>query len=256
MSGTFHAGDIVLIKKFWNRINRNDIIKFSNPYQEKEDNRSYFVQRCIAIPGDCVLIENKKVFISKQELKPTWEQRHNYIIHADSGFAIEHFFDTLHISDAVQISRNNKYSCSLSEKEFQILKTKKGILKIDLRIEKKDVFDPRIFPQYDFYEWNADNYGPIYIPKKDDIIKLDTNSAKLYESIISRHENNLLEIKNGSVYINSKKDSIYTIKQNYYFVLGDNRDNAIDSRYWGLLPEKKIKGVVWFNIKKKKIDTN
>jgi signal peptidase I len=84
------------------------------------------------------------------------------------------------------------------------------------------------------------------------VVKLDSTTISLYKKIISLYENNKLIVKGNSIYINGILSNSYIIKQDYYFVLGDNRDNAIDSRHWGFLPEKNIKGKVSFTIRSKK----
>ncbi|HOZ87641.1 MAG TPA: S26 family signal peptidase, partial [Bacteroidia bacterium] len=107
------------------------------------------------------------------------------------------------------------------------------------------------FPYSSQYSWNADYYGKIYIPKKNDTLRLDTTNIRIYASVI-REENNTLEIKGDSIFISGLPSMVYVTQQNYFFVLGDNRDNANDSRSWGFLPEKYIVGKVSCRIRKGK----
>ncbi|MDH3004119.1 MAG: signal peptidase I, partial [Flavobacteriia bacterium] len=107
----------------------------------------------------------------------------------------------------------------------------------------------KIFPSK--YKWNRDFYGPIQVPKKGTIIYLTKKNISLYKEIISLYEKNSLIEKNNVFYINGIKSYKYKIKQNYYFVLGDNRHNSLDSRYWGFLPEDHIVGkpiLIWISI--------
>ena len=91
-----------------------------------------------------------------------------------------------------------------------------------------------------------DNYGPISVPQKGDKINLTPQNIKLYEDIISNYENNLLEIRNDIIYINNKEVTEYEFKQNYYWMMGDNRHNSADSRFWGFVPEDHIVGKALF----------
>jgi signal peptidase I len=109
-------------------------------------------------------------------------------------------------------------------------------------MEDSNTWDEFVFPFNSQYKWNVDHFGPLKIPAKGDVITLDTSTICLYERIIRVYENNLLEVKNDSVFINGEYASTYTIKQNYYFMMGDNRHNSQDSRHWGFVPEDHIIG--------------
>lgn len=110
------------------------------------------------------------------------------------------------------------------------------------RISLKNAYSPNFFPNDFRFKWNLDYFGPIVVPKKGDSVKLSIDNLNLYKRIIRTYENNKLEIKGMDIFINEKKTCTYIFKMNYYFVLGDNRHNSIDSRYWGLVPEDHIIG--------------
>ncbi len=113
-----------------------------------------------------------------------------------------------------------------------------------------------MFPQVTNLSWNTDNYGPIYIPKKGTTVPLNMNSIPFYERIIDDYENNQLEVIGEHIFVNGKKSTSYTFKQDYYWMMGDNRQNSLDARSWGYVPFDHVvgkPGLIWFSINEGKI---
>ena len=113
-----------------------------------------------------------------------------------------------------------------------------------------------MFPQATNLSWNTDNYGPIYIPKKGTNVPLNMNSIPFYERIIEDYENNQLEVIGEHIFVNGKKSTSYTFKQDYYWMMGDNRQNSLDARSWGYVPFDHVVGkpvLIWFSINEGKI---
>ena len=139
----------------------------------------------------------------------------------------------------------------LTEQEAEILKKSRLVDSITRNFNKIKSYNTQFFPNDIRFNWNEDNFGPIIIPKKGEKIKLNSINLPIYKKLIRDYEKNSLDLKNGSIFINNIKTEHYIFKQNYYWMMGDNRYKSEDSRSWGFVPEDHIVGkpvFIWMSI--------
>lgn len=226
---------------------------------DKKDN---YVKRCVAIAGDSLSVVNGKVFVNGVP-QPEFEGLQSTYTVYTNGSAINS-----KILQEIGLNQQEVYFDSSLSGYPDLTLTKSELAKVkDLAIvaeirENIDVYPPDypdspilLFPFTENFKWTRDNYGPIWIPAKGATVSLSMENLPLYERIISTYEKNKLEITDGEIFINGKKTDSYTFKQDYYFMMGDNRHHSLDSRYWGFVPEDHVVGtpsLVWFSTNKYK----
>lgn len=252
MSGSYSKGDIVLLNKFSSHYRKNEILAYNYYTDDSTSTKPLiFIQRCVALPGDTIELDNGFVYINNHEDRFIAELKHNYHLKAklelDKSFLTEYG-----LKEGGTISDEFDYSYSLTQGQVDSLRQDSMIVELERTIEKSNLHDQQIFPNDSNYKWNKHNYGKLYIPQKGDTIQLDSLNISIYKRLISVYEKNKLEVRGDSILINGELRRSYAVKQDYYFVLGDNRDNAIDSRYLGFLPKENIIGKVMCTVRKKK----
>jgi signal peptidase I len=147
---------------------------------------------------------------------------------------------------ALNINEEEKWGTLYCLHNTQIEQIEKMGMSVEKIVDKEGERDAAIFPHDPRYHWNKDFFGPITIPKKGETVTLNDSTIVLYEQIIRNYELHDLHIEAGQIFIDGQLATEYTFAQNYYFMMGDNRHNSADSRFWGFVPEDHIAGRVWF----------
>jgi len=240
-----------------NQIKQNELLVFNYPTQDSLpiDKRETMVKRCVGLPGDTFKIIDKRVYVNNLLFNESQNMQFNYRLETHGKFLNQKFIDKYGINEGGLVSEKGTYDFPLTHEMLKQIATEKNVNVVG---ELKDLQGKNlkmIFPYDKFHSYNKDYFGPLVVPFKGQKVKLSTSNIEIYRYLIVVHESNKLEIKNEKIFINGIETSTYLIKENYYFVLDDNRDNAKDSRYWGFLPESHIIGkatFLWFSYDKNK----
>ena len=246
-------------------INRTDIVVFNWPadtlfnmykaadkrYDKPIDKKTNYVKRCVGIPGDSLSIKEGIVYINGK-IMPMPERakpQYSYTVTTDgSGFDQTYITKELNITDGVyQSTQNTFYFRALTEESANRLRLNPIVKSVVRNISHEA--EAAIFPYNT--KWNLDNFGPIYIPKKGVTVALNTESLPFYKTIIREYEQNDLKVTGNEIRINGQIATTYTFKQDYYWMMGDNRHNSLDARYFGYTPEDHIVGkpvFIWMSL--------
>jgi len=219
------------------------------------DKRDNYIKRCVAIPGDTLEIIRGKVYINGLPQIDIPGLQYDYAVLTDGRRLNVKKLQQLGISEEDLRYTSGYLQVPLTQEMVSSLEKNKFIQRIEPLFREKDYYNFQMFPHDTMYQWNLDNFGPIYIPQKGSTIDITLNNLPLYERIIGYYEHNDLVVKDSTIYINGEPSSNYTFKMDYYWMMGDNRHRSLDSRYWGYVPEDHIVGkpkFIWLSLNRDK----
>ena len=214
------------------------------------DKRENFIKRCIGLPGEDLQIKDQIVYINGNKLPQPMESQQNYRVRFSGGFDVHKILDEIGVSEEdyqnavmmIQYFGYDYFELPLTVSKVNELKARRDVQSVEPIIHQADTGSMELFPHAKGYDWTVDNFGPVHIPAKGEAIQLTLQNLPIYQRVIEVYEGNKLEVRNGKIFINGKETTTFTPKMDYYWMMGDNRHNSADSRYWGFVPEDHIAG--------------
>jgi signal peptidase I len=231
-------------------VERNDVVVFNYPveFEYPSDLKTNYIKRAVGIAGDIVEVKQGQLIVNGENSPNPEEMQYSYDLISNRPLTVDFFADYgINPESFMSFTNGAGYLVFGTDQMMERLKTSPVVVSISKRIEEPGVNEDLIFPKESTYGWNRDNYGPLQLPAENWTIEMTPDNVLRYGFTIEKYESHdQVEIKDGALFIDGQKVENYTFKQNYYFMMGDNRHDSLDSRFWGFVPEDHVVGKAWF----------
>ncbi|MCM1378160.1 MAG: signal peptidase I [Clostridium sp.] len=230
--------------------------KFGEIIVRPVDRRENYVKRCIGLPGEIIESRNDSIFINGKLIPEADNIQYNYIVNVSGPIDAQKWKDLGVRGDdfgsgpmSNNIDGSKFYSVPLTAEMKKVVEKWPEVKGPLVKESLSGMFDlGGVYPHGNNYGWTRSTTSKFWIPKSGSTLRLTLNNLPIYRRAIETYEGNKLEVKDGKIFINGKQTDHYTFKMDYYWMLGDNRDRSLDSRYWGFVPEDHIVGTPVFVI--------